>query len=219
MSSAQLSEPRELSLHGSLSFLGYEADPRLTKAKWMEDGAALATMDRALRFAIGDWVLFGETRYGEEHAQAIDATKLSYSSINSARWVASRIPQIRRRTNLSWSHHEAVASLPPEKQDELLDLAEHEGLDREHVRDLAREVKGLPPVPEMTMISRDEIAQLRNEVNRYRQEADEGLHLIDKAFEQHAKRETEQQADLRIVAKTGDTELRREYETKWNDPL
>ena len=148
-------------MHGSLSFLGYEADPLLSLPKWIEDGAALATMDKAVRFAIGDWIVFGETHYGEAHAQAIDATALSYSSINSARWVASRIPQDRRRSDLSWSHHEAVASLPPLEQETVLRQAQTERLDREQTREIVRARKGLPPPPEMVTLPKKQINDLK----------------------------------------------------------
>lgn len=161
MSTAQLSEPRELSLHGSLSFLGYSADAQLGIHEWIEDGAALATMEKGIRFAIGDWIVFGESRYGEAHAQAIDATALSYSSINSARWVASRIPETRRRSELSWSHHEAVASLVPAEQDALLAQAITQKLDREQTRESVRARKGLPPPQETVTLPKKQFNDLK----------------------------------------------------------
>lgn len=32
-------------------------------------------------------------------------------------WVAEKVEMVRRRTNLSWSHHKEVASLEPDDQD------------------------------------------------------------------------------------------------------
>jgi len=39
-------------------------------------------------------------------------------------WVSGKIEVLRRRNNLSWSHHQEVASLPPAEQDEWLNYGE-----------------------------------------------------------------------------------------------
>jgi len=52
--------------------------------------------------------------------------------------VASRFEVSRRRKNLSWSHHETVASLEPDQQDHWLDRAV---ADRLSVADLRLELR------------------------------------------------------------------------------
>lgn len=219
MPTAQLSDTRELSLHGSLSFLGYDADDKLPREQWVEDGSALVTMDKALRFAIGDWVLFGEQHYGEAHAQAIRVTALSYESINAARWVASRIPEIRRRTNLSWSHHEAVASLDPTLQDELLDRAEREGLDRNQVRELTREVKGLPPIEEMVYVPAEKVRQIERERDEVKQVVARLERVLATPDTDRTTLPTAQLDDLKELARHADLEAQAVYSQKWSDPL
>ena len=50
-------------------------------------------------------------------------------------WVASKfVDNSRRREELSWSHHREVAALPPAEADELLGLAEREGLSTRELR-------------------------------------------------------------------------------------
>ena len=62
-------------------------------------------------FIIGDALRYGERRWGETYAQVMDATGMAYQTLANAKWVASRVPVQRRRTELSWSHHAEVASL------------------------------------------------------------------------------------------------------------
>lgn len=82
---------------------------------------------------LGDALNFGENEYGEEFAQAIDDTRtfmrLSMKTIQNASWIMAAIPATRRRETLTLSHHEVVAGLDDEsEQDEFLKLAEDEGL-------------------------------------------------------------------------------------------
>lgn len=77
---------------------------------------------------LADALNFGESAYGEEYAQAIDETRkwmqVSSKTIHNAMWVMKHIPASRRRELLTLSHHEQVAALPPDEQDELLGQAE-----------------------------------------------------------------------------------------------
>ena len=72
-------------------------------------------------FFVGDVMVAAEGRFGEELAQlAIDYRP---ETIRNAFWVAKSIP-IPRRRSLPFSYHQAVASLEPHEQDELLNLVE-----------------------------------------------------------------------------------------------
>lgn len=128
-------EGRQLVLPGRVSTVGLDLPPDLTFEQWNGIGAALQGVDRALQWWIGDWLRFGERRYGEMYAQAVETTGKAYQSLADAKWVADKIDFSRRRESLSWSHHKEVAGR--EDADELLDLAES---DRLSVRDLRAEV-------------------------------------------------------------------------------
>ena len=104
----------------------------------------LRPMARGMQWWIGDWLNFGERRYGEKYAQAIDVTGYDYATLNGLRWVAERVEVVRRRTNLSWSHHKEVAALEPADQKRWLDRAERESLTRADLRAAVREAKLLP---------------------------------------------------------------------------
>jgi hypothetical protein len=97
-----------------------EGDP--TFAEWQDAGKILLVMARGLQFAVGDWLNFGETRFGELAAQVIDARSWREETVNVYRWVAAKVPPENRivTNDVSFSHHQVVASMPPEKQREWL---------------------------------------------------------------------------------------------------
>lgn len=95
--------------------------------EWTRVGAALQRVEAALSWWLGDWANYGEHRYGERYAQAVEvseATGQPLGTVRIAQWVSERLPVVRRRTNLSWSHHREVAGLESEIADELLLRAE-----------------------------------------------------------------------------------------------
>ena len=58
---------------------------------------------------LGDWLNFGESRYGETYSQALDATGYEYATLRQAKWAASRYEMSMRIDNLSWTHHVIAA--------------------------------------------------------------------------------------------------------------
>lgn len=108
----------ELDLPGSYSSVGFNPPETLAFAQWskcgetlfdnyhMIEGAAISIM-----WIIGDWLNFGERKYGEMYAQAIDNTRFSISTLRNAKFVASKIPFTLRREDISFSHYQAMASL------------------------------------------------------------------------------------------------------------
>lgn len=97
----------------------------VTYDEWDRMGVILSTYDRALQWAIGDWVNLGEDLFGEMASQAIDATGWKERTISQCAWVARSLPPARRRSSLSFGHHRAIAELKdPEAQAAWLDRAE-----------------------------------------------------------------------------------------------
>ena len=100
---------------------------------------------------LGDLLNWGEERFGEKYTDVIDSTRefirLSAKTIANWSWVASKIPPSRRRESLTLSHHEAVAKLPADEQDEYLMLADNEGLS---VTELKAKIKEAHPSPPRT---------------------------------------------------------------------
>lgn len=125
---------RGLSLPGRVTPIGLELPESLSFEEWQGIGETLKGVERSLMWWIGDWLRFGERRYGETYAQALDATEIAYQTLVNAKNVSAKFESNRRRLNLSWSHHAEVASLPPEESDALLSEAERQGLSTRELR-------------------------------------------------------------------------------------
>ena len=89
---------------------------------WKAVGAKLAARTSSACWWLGDWLLFGERNY-LRYRDAIDATGLDYQTLRNYAAVARRFSLYRRRDNLSFQHHAAVASLADGEQERWLDLA------------------------------------------------------------------------------------------------
>ena len=102
---------------------------------WSHLIGMLRTMEASVQFWLGDALRFGERKYGEYYAQAVQAeTGYTASSLANIVYVAGQFDSSRRRENLSWSHHAEVAGFPPAQQDEWLDRAEAQQLSRNDLR-------------------------------------------------------------------------------------
>lgn len=115
--------------------------------EWRTIMHAIARMRKAGQWWIGDGLNFGERKYGEVYAQAIDELGLDYQTLADEAWVARAFDFSRRRENLSWSHHREVAALPPAEADAWLDTAEAEGWSRKQLRSACHAPKQGEPIP------------------------------------------------------------------------
>lgn len=96
-------------------------------------GETLRTLDRSLQFVIGDFFSEVERRFGDESglppedrkaSQILDHTNWSESTLRAYRWTADNVPKENRRMDvLTYSHHQAVAKLPPPVQKKWLTQA------------------------------------------------------------------------------------------------
>jgi hypothetical protein len=99
----------------------------LTRDEYETLGYVLGGMHETLKWAIGDYLIDGERRYGQEAYQLQEALGLSEESRRQYVRVAEAIPMSRRHPELTWSHHRSVAALEPAEQDEWLAKAEENG--------------------------------------------------------------------------------------------
>ena len=104
----------------------------LSVEDWQRVGHFLRYLENAVQFWIGDWINYGEHRYGEKYTQALEATDLAEKTLRNYSYVARNIAPERRpdleETNLTFSHVAAVASLTPDRQTEMLKVAQEEQL-------------------------------------------------------------------------------------------
>jgi hypothetical protein len=102
--------------------------------EWENVGYLLGKVRDATAFALGDWLLWGEGMFGEEAAQAVEATGRSKATLLEYVRVSRQVQPSRRRRSLTWSHHQAVAARTPDEQERLLGLAEEHAWNREEFR-------------------------------------------------------------------------------------
>jgi len=107
---------------------------------WEAYGKALRRVEGAIQWVIGDWLNYGERRYGETYAQAVDQQQVD--SWKNYKWVAAKVKPSTRVESLSWSHHREIAHLPDDEQAAMLYLARERELS---VRQLGAFANGHDP--------------------------------------------------------------------------
>lgn len=136
----------ETKVHGTLTPTGWTPpEGGLSFEQWMDTGETLNRIGKAVKFARGDWLDYGEGRgdWGEMYSQAMDQTSMSYDTLTQERWVSSKVNFVTRDKNLSWSHHREVAPLEtPEEQSKFLTMAKDNAWDRGALREAVREYRG-----------------------------------------------------------------------------
>jgi site-specific DNA-methyltransferase (adenine-specific) len=135
-------------LPGVLTETSYTLPDDLSIGRWLQIGETLQRMERSINWWLGDWWNYGERAYGEMASQAAkqrieDATGHSYKVIQNAGWVAAKFEKSTRVDSLSWTHHRAVADLPPEEARDLLAVAAAEALSTRDLIDRAKERKAV----------------------------------------------------------------------------
>ena len=136
---------RRLEEAGALTPTGLTlTDPHMPIEQAAAVGRLLGKMDSSVKFAIGDWLLFTEQVYPEEWSQLVEVLGLSEDRRREYMRVSERVPRSRRREKIDWSHHRAVAALPPPEQKEWLKRAEVEHLSHHALRDALRDGKPRP---------------------------------------------------------------------------
>jgi len=103
-------------------------------AAWEQLGQQLHYIEGAVHWWIGDWLNYGEGRWGEMYSQALEITEFTYGTLANDKFVAKQVEFSRRRENLSFSHHTEIAPLPPEAQDRWLAIIERDNLSRNDLR-------------------------------------------------------------------------------------
>lgn len=138
MTTKDVTKLPHIDIPGVLTATSLELPRNLNAEDWALVGVKLHAIHGAAQWWIGDWVRFGDAKYGEKYAQYIDAVGLDYQTVANAKSLATKFEFSRRRENLSWSHHAEVAAFDVPIQDSLLDVAEDREMDRKEFRDYIR---------------------------------------------------------------------------------
>lgn len=97
--------------------------PDLSIKEWAATGEAVFGMRASMDWWLGDWLVYGEEHYGDDIYQYINCD-LSYGTLWAIKKVCKTIAPEKRRKELSFAHHHAVAYLESEEErDKYLDIA------------------------------------------------------------------------------------------------
>lgn len=122
----------------SLGVTSWSTSSDLAVQEWTEHGRRLGAVGRSVGWWIGDWLLYGNERFGEKYSRAARITGYDIQTLMNMVYVASRFDTSRRRAQLSFSHHAELAALAPDTQDHWMSRAEE---DRLSVRCLRQELR------------------------------------------------------------------------------
>jgi hypothetical protein len=123
---------------GSISKVAWIPQEDLGQAEWLSTGRRLGTIGRCSQWWIGDWIRYGNARWGEKYTEAARVTGYDVSSLRNMAWVAAQFDLSLRSDKLSWSHHVLLAPLDAEEQRRWIARAEGERLS---VADLRLELR------------------------------------------------------------------------------
>lgn len=118
--------------------MGWTPSQDLGLAEWSAVGRRFGEIGRCSQWWLGDWILYGNAHFGERYSRAVKLTGYDAQSLMNMVYVASRFEIYRRRENLSWSHHAALAALELDRQEHWLTRAE---ADKLSVADLRVELR------------------------------------------------------------------------------
>lgn len=122
----------------------------LTFEEWEGLGEKLFRFQKSWQWWVGDWINYGEKKWGETYKAAVQVTGKAGGSLRNIASVCGKFDLSRRRDNLTFKHHAEVQSLEPDQQDELLDKAATEGLPTRKLRGLVAAAK---PVTESPVVA------------------------------------------------------------------
>lgn len=135
---------------------GLIAPSTIDQETWEQVGNLLFKLEGSIQWLIGDWLVYGvDLKYGDIPRIAASLGR-DEKTLRNYMTVSREVDMSRRRDNLSFGHHEAVASLQPYKQTQALDYASQKGLS---VADFRKWLRGdtTPDLPQLT--ARDEDAR------------------------------------------------------------
>jgi len=113
----------------------------LSYEDWAQVGKQICLVSNSSAWWLGDWLVYGQDRYGDRYKRAVEATSLDYQTLRNYAWVARQFPVSRRRDTLSFQHHAELAALGEEEQEIWLDRAILCGWSRNELRRQLREAR------------------------------------------------------------------------------
>ncbi|HEX9991614.1 MAG TPA: hypothetical protein VGB14_01670 [Acidimicrobiales bacterium] len=102
---------RSFDLPGTRTAVQLVLPDDLSFDEWEAVGRPLRLMATAAMWWVGDWCLYGKQRWPDRYHQAAEVTGLAVDTCRVAEWVAEKYDPVMRITDLSFYHHQVVASV------------------------------------------------------------------------------------------------------------
>jgi hypothetical protein len=103
---------------------GIEFNEELSFEEWDDLGQKLAPIGKSIGFIIGDWINYGEKRWGDKYEEALQRTGMAYQTLANYAYVARKVQFSCRQEKLGFEHHAVVAKLKtPDEQEHWLRMA------------------------------------------------------------------------------------------------
>ena len=113
---------------GAVSKVAWVPQSELEHGEWIMAGRRLGAIGRCSQWWVGDWIRYGNSKWGEKYAEAARVTGYDVASLRNMAWVAARFKVSLRSDTLTWSHHVLLAPLEPDEQRRWLERASEERL-------------------------------------------------------------------------------------------
>jgi hypothetical protein len=115
--SAQL-EQREIGRRpaSGITRVAWVPQEDLGQGEWLAAGRRLGAIGRCSQWWIGDWIRYGNSRWGEKYVEAARVTGYDVASLRNMAWVAAQFDVSLRSDKLTWSHHVLLAPLEEDEQ-------------------------------------------------------------------------------------------------------
>lgn len=120
--------------HFTLTPTGLQAAEGATFEEWQQVGVILRRMDSSIQWLIGDWLNIGARAWGQMYEPVAEALGYDAKTLREYAYIARSIELSIRMDNLSFAHHQLVASLEPDRQRYWLQLAADSQWNRSQLR-------------------------------------------------------------------------------------
>jgi len=122
--------------------VGWVPTDDMDRRDWIQEGRKFGTISRCSQWWIGDWLRFGNTKWGEKYTEAARITGYDAGSLRNMASIASQFDLSLRSDKLSYSHHVLIAPLEDGDKSGWIERAIK---DRLSVADLRLELKASRP--------------------------------------------------------------------------
>lgn len=110
----------------------------LTLEEYEAIGRTFQQIQHSLAWWMGDWLNYGEKKFGEVAMQAIESTGKSLETLLKWKAVAARVSREIRQKDLSWTHHFYITYASEELRGPLLEMALNMGLSSRELKDVEK---------------------------------------------------------------------------------